>query len=97
MAANREALRVYGGTTMADPTLLGRLPSARTPVLVVWGAADRIVPPEHGRAYAAALPGARFALIEDAGHLPQLETPETLLGLVTRFAAVENAQGTTPL
>jgi pimeloyl-ACP methyl ester carboxylesterase len=92
MAGNRETLRVYGGTTMADPTLLGRLPAVATRTLVVWGAADRIVPPEHGTAYAEALPDARFVLVEDAGHLPQLETPEKLRDLVVEFAAVETAE-----
>ncbi|MBP2328252.1 pimeloyl-ACP methyl ester carboxylesterase [Kibdelosporangium banguiense] len=92
MAGNRETLRVYGGTTMADPTLLGRLPAASTPVLVVWGAADGIVRPEHGTAYVDALPDARFVLIADAGHLPQLETPEMVRDLVVEFAAVETAK-----
>lgn len=87
MAANRESLRVYGGTTMADPTLLHRLPEAKADALVVWGAADGIVSPAHGHAYAAALPHARFALIENAGHLPQLETPDTLADLLTAFRA----------
>jgi len=59
--------------------------------LVVWGAADRVVPPEHGTAYAEALPDARFVLIEDAGHLPQLETPERLRNLVVEFTAAEIA------
>jgi pimeloyl-ACP methyl ester carboxylesterase len=87
MAGNRAALAVYGGAAMGDPTLLGRLAAMATPALVVWGAADRIFPPEHGRAYTAAIPGARFELIPDAGHLPQLETPGALLGLVEDFAA----------
>ncbi len=56
-----------------------------TPALIVWGKADRIVPPEHGAAYLGALPNASFALIDDAGHLPQLETPDTLRDLVTEF------------
>ena len=82
MAANRETLAVYG-RTMSDPTLLARLPQITTPTLVVWGAADRIVVPEHGRAYTAAIPGARFELIPDAGHLPQLETPQKLADLIS--------------
>jgi pimeloyl-ACP methyl ester carboxylesterase/quercetin dioxygenase-like cupin family protein len=85
-AANRSALRVYAGTKMTDPTLLGRLPDVRVPVLVVWGAADRMVPPEQGKAYAEAIPGAQFLLITDAGHLPQLETPAELLAAVREFA-----------
>ena len=83
MAGNRAALATYGGTTMDDPTLLGRLPAIAVPTLVVWGAADRIIPPAHGHAYADAIPGARLEIIPDAGHLPQLETPKRLLDLIT--------------
>lgn len=86
MAGNRAALAVYGGTAMADPTLLARLAGITMPVLVAWGAADRIVSTTHARAYAAAIPGARLDLIAEAGHLPQLETPERLARDVLAFA-----------
>jgi len=72
---------------MSDPTLLGRLPGVRIPVLAVWGAADRMVPPQHGQAYAEAIPGGQFRLIATAGHLPQMETPAELLAVVREFAA----------
>jgi pimeloyl-ACP methyl ester carboxylesterase len=85
MAGNRVPLGVYGGD-MTDPTLTERLPSVAVPTLVVWGAADRIGDPEVGRAYAEHIPGARFELIAEAGHLPQIETPEVLEGLVLDFA-----------
>jgi len=90
-AGNRSALQVYAGTTMADRTLLGRLPGLSIPALVVWGAADRMVPVEHGRAYAEAIPGAQFRLITDAGHLPQLETPAELLAMVREFDGQSSA------
>ena len=86
MAGNRAALAVYGGPGMADPGLLDRLPDITVPVLVAWGEADRMIPVEHGRAYAKAIPGARFLLIAEAGHLPQLETPDRLLAAVQDFA-----------
>jgi pimeloyl-ACP methyl ester carboxylesterase len=92
MAGNRAALAVYGGSAMADPGLLDRLPAITVPVLVVWGAADRMIPPAHGRAYAAAIPGARLRLITEAGHLPQLETPGELLQLITEFAGTPAAR-----
>jgi pimeloyl-ACP methyl ester carboxylesterase len=92
MAGNRAALAVYGGTAMGDPALLSRLPAVSIPTLVVWGAADHIIPPEHGKAIAGAIPGADFELISDAGHLPQLETPELLVRLVTDFAATAGQQ-----
>ena len=86
MAANRAALEVYAGRAMADPGLLDRLPSVTVPVLAIWGEADCIIPAEHGRAYAKAIPGARFLLLPEAGHLPQLETPDRLLAAVLDFA-----------
>ena len=85
MAANRSALLDYAGTAMADPGLRGRLAAISMPVLVVWGAADRMIPVQHGRAYGAGIPGASFRLIDHAGHLPQLETPEELMAAVREF------------
>jgi pimeloyl-ACP methyl ester carboxylesterase len=85
MAANRAALRVYGGARMADPGLRDRLAAIACPTLVIWGEADRIVDPGYGRAYAAAIPGARFELLPGTGHLPQLETPEQLVRAVRDF------------
>ncbi len=93
MTANRAALLEYAGTAMADPGLRDRLTAITMPVLVVWGAADRMIPVEHGRAYADAIPGAQLRIIAHAGHLPQLEVPEELLGAVREFtAAVRDAQ-----
>lgn len=85
--ANLAAIAAYGGSAMADPTLLDRLPAISMRVLVIWGEADRMIPVEHGRAYAAAIPGAEFALIQRAGHLPQLETPAELRSAITEFVS----------
>jgi pimeloyl-ACP methyl ester carboxylesterase len=79
---NRAALAVYGGQpTRTDATLLPRLAGVRVPTDVVWGAADRVVHPTYGRAFAEAIPGARFHLVEAAGHMPQLEQPEAVIGI----------------
>lgn len=74
------ALLSYTGPTMSDPSLAQRLGSLDVPVHVVWGQSDRIVDPDYGQAYAAAIPLSAFTLLPRAGHLPQLETPEELLG-----------------
>ena len=50
------------------------------PVHVVWGESDRTVAAEYGKAYAAAFPLSTFTLLPRTGHLPQVETPEELLG-----------------
>jgi pimeloyl-ACP methyl ester carboxylesterase len=87
MAANRAALIVYGGEpTMPDPTLRGRLSQVTLPTLVLWGDSDQIVDPDYGRAFAAAIPGARFQLLPATGHVPQIETPEQLLRAIWDYA-----------
>jgi pimeloyl-ACP methyl ester carboxylesterase len=85
MAANRATLATYG-SAMVDPTLRDRLAGLAVPTLVVWGDADRIAVPEYGRAYADAIPGARFVLLERTGHLPQLESPGALLEVLDEGA-----------
>lgn len=81
LLGNREALLAYGGRSMADPALAARLGGITAPTLVIWGEADRIVTPGYGKEYAAAIPGAVFRMVPAAGHLPQLENPEAVLGL----------------
>jgi pimeloyl-ACP methyl ester carboxylesterase len=87
IARNREATARYGWSPyMHDPKLKGRLHRVRVPTLVVWGEADRIAVPDYGRAWSAAIPGARFALVARAGHFPHLETPDEFARLVLAFA-----------
>ena len=52
---------------------------------MVWGDSDGIADPDYGRAFAAAIPGARFQVLPDTGHLPQLESPKLLLNAVSEF------------
>ena len=75
-----QALIGYSGPMMSDPVLAERLAGIDIPVHVLWGASDRIVDPDYGRAFAAAIPVSTFALLPRTGHLPQVETPEELLG-----------------
>ncbi|GIG59714.1 alpha/beta hydrolase [Longispora fulva] len=84
LAGNRATLTTYAGD-MTDPTLLDRLAGITVPTLVAWGASDQICTPTYGRAYAAAIPDAHFALIDRAGHLPQIEQPQALLDLIHSF------------
>jgi pimeloyl-ACP methyl ester carboxylesterase len=79
---NRTAIGVYAGAGMNDPTLAGRLGSVEIPALVLWGDSDGIVDASYGRAYAAAIPAARFRLLPDTGHSPQLETPDQVIDAI---------------
>jgi pimeloyl-ACP methyl ester carboxylesterase len=87
-ARNREALCLYAWhPCLYNPQLKGWLGRIRVPTLVLWGASDRIVTPDYGRAYAGLIPGARFEVIEEAGHHPELEQPERFAALVSAFLA----------
>ncbi|TDW24489.1 alpha/beta fold hydrolase [Kribbella kalugense] len=76
------ALIGYAGPSMSDSTLAGRLGGIDIPVHVLWGESDRIADPEYGKAYAAAIPLSTYTLLPRTGHLPQVETPEELLGAI---------------
>jgi pimeloyl-ACP methyl ester carboxylesterase len=84
MVANRAALQAYAPQS-TDPTLKGRLAAVAVPTLVISGESDRIADSEFGRAFAAAIPGARFTLLAGTGHMPQIETPELLLETIWNF------------
>jgi pimeloyl-ACP methyl ester carboxylesterase len=87
MAANRQAIAVFAGDGMADPALADRLAAVTVPTCVLWGQSDRIVDPEYGKAYAAAIPGAVHRPLAGTGHLPQLETPQLTLEAIWDFAS----------
>ncbi|MFI0815251.1 alpha/beta fold hydrolase [Streptomyces sp. NPDC021098] len=77
----------YTGPAMTDPKLLHRLGRITVPTLAVWGEHDPVVTPDFGRAYAAAIPDARFELIPEAGHLPWREAPKAVFTTVDAFAS----------
>ncbi len=85
-ARNREALCLYAWHPyMYNPQLKRWLGRIAAPTLVLWGAGDRVVSPDYGRAYAKLIPGARFELIENAGHHPEIEQPEAFVERVAGF------------
>jgi pimeloyl-ACP methyl ester carboxylesterase len=76
---------------MYNPSLPHLLGSVRAPSLVVWGSRDRVVPRDCGEQYARALGRGRLATVEGAGHFVEMEQPDALAELVTRFAADSDA------
>jgi pimeloyl-ACP methyl ester carboxylesterase len=70
-----------------DKGLKKRIYRIRAPTLIVWGKDDRLVPPVYAEEFARRIPGARVAMIERAGHLPQLEQLEQVLPTVRQFLA----------
>jgi pimeloyl-ACP methyl ester carboxylesterase len=85
-ARGRDALCQYGWKDyMFNPQLKRWLARIAVPTLVLWGGSDRIVTPDYGHAYARLIPGARFAVIDNAGHHPEIEQPDAFADLVAGF------------
>ncbi len=61
------------------------LAAIAVPTLLVYGAEDRLTPPEIGRRLQRRIPGAGFAMIERAGHLSNIERPVEFNRLVLDF------------
>ena len=87
-ARNREALCLYAWhPCLYNPQLKQWLGRIRVPTLRAVGRRRPVVTPDYGRAYAGLIPGARFELIEAAGHRPEIEQPERFVERVTAFLA----------
>jgi pimeloyl-ACP methyl ester carboxylesterase len=67
----------------------------KVPTLVVVGDRDRLTPPAHARAIAAAVPGARLLEVRGAGHCPMLEQPDVVNAALRELAAAAAAASTT--
>lgn len=59
------------------------LPKITAPTLVIVGEHDEVFPPEHSRAIAAAIPGARLEIVEGTGHGLLFEFPARVIELLT--------------
>jgi len=67
--------------------LRGRLSGFGKPVLVVWGRKDVIVTEAMARETAAAFPGARLVVVEEAGHSVMAELPAAWRKILLEFLA----------
>jgi pimeloyl-ACP methyl ester carboxylesterase len=79
-AGYRSAAIALGATDLTP-----RLGDIKAPTLVVHGEDDGVVPLATGRMLAAAIPGARLAVIERAGHVSNQEQPEAFNAIVREF------------
>lgn len=67
---------------------LGRwLHRVKIPTLIVWGAQDKIFPPETGPAMQALIPGSELVTLADCGHFPHVEKMQDTLKTMRAFAA----------
>ncbi len=76
---------IYLDEPAGDRGFWVRLERLETPAFFVWGDRDRLVPSGFSRHVERVLPSARSLVIEDCGHVPQFEHPDTTHELVKDF------------
>jgi pimeloyl-ACP methyl ester carboxylesterase len=83
---NRETLALLVWEPyMHNPKLKHRLHRLTMPALFMRGASDGLVSADYLKAYAGLLPDARMVTIPKAGHLPQVEQPDSFAASVLEF------------
>ena len=61
--------------------------ASETPVLLIWGADDPIIPVEHARAAYELLPHATLAVFDGVRHFPHVEAPGRFVAVLQEFCA----------
>jgi pimeloyl-ACP methyl ester carboxylesterase len=70
---------------VADRGLSRRIHRIAAPTLIVWGNADGIIAPLYADEFAKRIAGAAVEVIDQAGHLPQLEQEERVVAAIGKF------------
>ncbi len=66
-----------------------RIPQIKVPTLILWGAQDRLIPPEAGRRFERDIAGSKLVMFEGLGHVPHEEDPLRTLAAVQTFLRLE--------
>lgn len=91
------ARNIYLDPAHGERGLWTRLERLEIPALFVWGSHDRLVPPGFSRHVARALPQARQQVLEDCGHVPQIELPERTNRLLEALIELASPHAPTPV
>ena len=70
-------------TEMLEHDVEPRLHEIRTPVTLIWGEHDGVLPLSYARALHEAIAGSNLQVIEDAAHIPHMQQPRRFLECLT--------------
>ena len=79
------AAAIDAARSNARTNTLEALSPVRIPTLIIQGRLDRARTPEHGALLRDRIAGATLAVVEDAGHTPQLEQPDAFHAVALPF------------
>jgi pimeloyl-ACP methyl ester carboxylesterase len=82
---NYGTARIAWEPRLHDPHLRKWLHRIDVPTQLIWGREDRVFPPDYAAEFARLIPGAKMAMLERCGHLPEIEQPEALARAIGGF------------
>jgi pimeloyl-ACP methyl ester carboxylesterase len=86
LTQNREtSVRYTWKPYMYNPRLPFLVQQVKIPSLIVWGRQDAIIPLNCGELYNRALPSSTLKVIDNCGHVPELEKPQEFVSTVLEF------------
>jgi pimeloyl-ACP methyl ester carboxylesterase len=68
-----------------DRGLRKRLHRVTAPTLIMWGKQDALIPVAHGHEFARLITHSQLKLVDNCGHIPQVEQPATTIEAVQAF------------
>ena len=63
----------------------GKVKAIKAPTLALWGKDDGLTPLGMGKAFAEDIPGAQLVVIDNCGHVPQMEKPSEFNAALLKF------------
>lgn len=87
-AGNRRALvqRFSQSDRGADSAKIAEI---KTPTLIIWGARDRLILPDHAELFHREIAGSKLVIFDDLGHVPQEEDPKRTVEAVKAFLGAQ--------
>lgn len=82
------------GLRMADPRFWLHAAHVKAPTLLIHGSLDRLIPVAAARELARRRPGWTLRVIEGAGHVPMMETPEAFMRVLEEWSPYRIARDT---
>jgi pimeloyl-ACP methyl ester carboxylesterase len=79
--------RFLEGSLAEDQFENEKVTNLTVPTLIVWGHDDRLFPLEQARAYQDAIKGSKLVIIDQCGHIPQLEKAPEFNKIVLEYLA----------
>lgn len=68
-----------------DRGLRKRLHRVKAPTKIIWGRDDKLISSAYAAEFQQLIPGSEVSIVDDCGHIPQVEKREETYEIVTRF------------